>query len=122
MLCSSGGHFNKLADGWEYTGGETRLVSVSSDCHMQELQDALHRVSQTMRLDLSSSSASVSLKDTLNVLLKQGCCCSATTVLESQLSSSGQCLGQLPFAIFISEPRNKSPDCLNVAQSPQHSQ
>ena len=60
MLCSSGGHFIKLSGGgWEYTGGETRLVSVSSDCHMQELQDALHRVSQTMRLDLSSSSASV---------------------------------------------------------------
>lgn len=60
MLCSSGGHFNKLTTGgWEYTGGETRLVSVSSDCHMQELQDALHRVSQTMRLDLSSSRTSV---------------------------------------------------------------
>ena len=60
MLCSSGGHFNKLSGGgWEYTGGETRLVSVSSDCHMQELQDALHRVSQTMRLDLSSSRTSV---------------------------------------------------------------
>lgn len=66
MLCSSGGHFNKLANGgWDYTGGETRLVSVSSDCHMQELQDALHRVSQTMRLDLSSSSASVCWQITL---------------------------------------------------------
>ena len=45
----------------EYQGGETRLVSVSNYCHMQELQDALHRVSQTMRLDLSSSSSSVML-------------------------------------------------------------
>ena len=60
MLCSSGGHFTKVAGAWEYQGGETRLVSVSNYCHMQELQDALHRVSQTMRLDLSSSSGSVS--------------------------------------------------------------
>ena len=59
MLCSSGGHFAKVQGGWEYQGGETRLVSVSNYCHMQELQDALHRVSQTMRLDLSSSSGSV---------------------------------------------------------------
>jgi hypothetical protein len=59
MLCSSGGHFTKVPGGWEYQGGETRLVSVSNYCHMQELQDALHRVSQTMRLDLSSSSGSV---------------------------------------------------------------
>ncbi|KAL0025127.1 hypothetical protein WJX77_001678 [Trebouxia sp. C0004] len=60
MLCSSGGHFTRVPGGWEYQGGETRLVSVSNYCHMQELQDALHRVSQTMRLDLSSSSASMS--------------------------------------------------------------
>jgi len=59
MLCSSGGHFTRVPGGWEYQGGETRLVSVSNYCHMQELQDALHRVSQTMRLDLSSSSGSV---------------------------------------------------------------
>lgn len=59
MLCSSGGQFAKVPGGWEYQGGETRLVSVSSDCHMQELQDALHRVSQTMRLDMSSSCGSV---------------------------------------------------------------
>ena len=59
MLCSSGGHFARAPGGWEYQGGETRLVSVSNYCHMQELQDALHRVSQTMRLDLSSSSGSV---------------------------------------------------------------
>ena len=59
VLCSSGGRFKKVEGGSEYTGGETRLVSVSNDCHMQELQDALHRVSQTMRLDLSSSSATV---------------------------------------------------------------
>ncbi|DBA77349.1 TPA: hypothetical protein ACH3X2_000866 [Trebouxia sp. C0005] len=60
MLCSSGGHFTRAPGGWEYQGGETRLVSVSNYCHMQELQDALHRVSQTMRLDLSSSSGSMS--------------------------------------------------------------
>ena len=61
MLCSSGGHFAKTQGGTEYQGGETRLVSVSNYCHMQELQDALHRVSQTMRLDLSNSSGSVIL-------------------------------------------------------------
>ncbi|KAL3149146.1 hypothetical protein ABBQ32_001981 [Trebouxia sp. C0010 RCD-2024] len=61
MLCSSGGHFGKVpGGGLEYQGGETRLVSVSNYCHMQELQDALHRVSQTMRLDLSSSSGTIS--------------------------------------------------------------
>lgn len=55
MLCSSGGHFAKVKGGWEYSGGETRLVSVSSGCHMKELQEALLRVSRTMRLDISSS-------------------------------------------------------------------
>lgn len=59
VLCSSGGCFKKAEGGLEYTGGETRLVSVSNDCHMRELQDALHRVSQTMRLDLSGSSSTV---------------------------------------------------------------
>lgn len=86
MLCSSGGHFTKLSGGgWEYTGGETRLVSVSSDCHMQELQDALHRVSQTMRLDLSSSSASVCSSTPImmafthaSLYAMQGCYCSGT--------------------------------------------
>lgn len=61
MLCSSGGNFAKTQGGLEYQGGETRLVSVSNHCHMQELQDALHRVSQTMRLDLSNSCGSVRL-------------------------------------------------------------
>ena len=69
MLCSSGGHFTKTQSGWEYSGGETRLVSVSSNCHMQELQDALHRVSKTMRLDLSSSSGTVSLAACSTLLL-----------------------------------------------------
>ena len=70
MLCSSGGHFAKTQGGTEYQGGETRLVSVSNYCHMQELQDALHRVSQTMRLDLSNSCGSV----------KPFACCQAACV------------------------------------------
>ena len=65
MLCSSGGHFTRVPGGWEYQGGETRLVSASNYCHMQELQDALHRVSQTMRLDLSSSSGLVQCPSTV---------------------------------------------------------
>ena len=73
MLCSSGGHFAKVQGGWEYQGGETRLVSVINYCHMQELQDALHRVSQTMRLDLSSSCGSVMLATGFFLLLQLPC-------------------------------------------------
>eukprot|EP00884_Botryococcus_braunii_P006022 jgi/Botrbrau1/15420/Bobra.43_2s0046.1 len=45
VICSSGGHFVRNANGApEYAGGETRLVSVTNFCNYNELRDSVERL------------------------------------------------------------------------------
>ena len=45
VICSSGGHFMRTAGGgFEYEGGETRLVSIANFCLQRTLVDSLERV------------------------------------------------------------------------------
>ena len=45
VVCSANGHFIKQASGhYEYEGGDTRLVGISSASSLQSLKEALSRV------------------------------------------------------------------------------
>lgn len=45
VICSHGGRFVRVAGGgFEYEGGETRLVSVPNNCSFRVLVDSLERV------------------------------------------------------------------------------
>ena len=59
IICSSGGHFQKVTGGgMEYVGGETRLISVSSACDFAELSAALDRVTGSLTIHSGQSIAS----------------------------------------------------------------
>ena len=45
VVCSANGHFIKQGSGhYEYEGGDTRLVGISSASSLQSLKEALNRV------------------------------------------------------------------------------
>ena len=45
MVCSANGHFIKQSSGhYEYEGGDTRLVGISSASSLHSLKEALSRV------------------------------------------------------------------------------
>ncbi|KAK9861158.1 hypothetical protein WJX84_004717 [Apatococcus fuscideae] len=59
IICSSGGHFQKITGGgMEYVGGETRLISVASTCNFTELSGALDRVTGSLTIHSGQSIAS----------------------------------------------------------------
>lgn len=59
IICSSGGHFQKMTGGgMEYVGGETRLISVASTCNFTELSAALDRVTGSLTIHSGQSIAS----------------------------------------------------------------
>ena len=59
-VCSSGGHFVKLAGGgFEYQGGETRLISVPNFCQYSHLLESLERLAGSAVGSTSGSSSSV---------------------------------------------------------------
>ena len=71
IICSSGGHFQKMTGGgMEYVGGETRLISVASTCNFTELSAALDRVTGSLTIhsgqSIASGSDSVSVPATLH--------------------------------------------------------
>ena len=49
VICSHGGKFMRVpGGGFEYEGGETRLVSVANFCSFRTLVDGLERVAGTV--------------------------------------------------------------------------
>ena len=59
-VCSSGGHFVKLSGGgFEYQGGETRLIAVPNFCQFSELAEALERIAGNAAAFSSASSEQV---------------------------------------------------------------
>lgn len=61
-VCSSGGHFMKLVGGgFEYQGGETRLIAIPNFCRFAELSEALERIAGNAAANSSTSSEQVSI-------------------------------------------------------------
>ena len=68
-VCSSGGHFVKLnGGGFEYQGGETRLIALPNYCSFMDLTEALERIAGTAAAFSSASSEQACSLQQCNIL------------------------------------------------------